>query len=222
MNRIKRENESDEYRDARDVLLAAEIELKNQRERVAELRRVLPPGAEIATEYRFVEGFTDGSEPVGRGLEELFLDGRPSLILYHFMYGPDWDSPCPMCTMWTDGYNAVAPHVTRRAGLAIVARAPIDKLVALARSRGWSNLRLLSSRGTSFNQDMFVTHDEDEYPALSVFSRDPESGTVRHRYTTEGSIANFNHRALDLYTPVWNLFDLLPEGRGDWFPKLGS
>jgi predicted dithiol-disulfide oxidoreductase (DUF899 family) len=221
MNRITRPNEPAGYRDARDKLLAAEIELKEHRERVAELRRSLPHGAEIDEEYVFDEGFVDdGREIEKRRLDELFDGDKASLILYHFMYGPDWDKPCPMCTMWTEGYDAVAPYVSQRAGFAIVAHAPIDKLVELARARGWNNLRLLSSHGTSFNEDMFVTLGEDEYPAASVFSRDPESGTIHHRYTTEGSIANFHHRALDLLTPVWNLLDLLPEGRGDFFPSL--
>ena len=123
-----------------------------------------------------------------------------------------------MCSMWADGFNAVHSHVEQKAGFVLIARTQLENLRRFARARRWNRLRLLSSFDNSFNADFGVELAADrQLPAISVF-RCRSDGTIVHCYTTEGSLAERHHRAMDLFTPVWNLFDLLPEGRSDWMP----
>lgn len=216
--------ESDEYRRRRDELLAAEVALKDQRERVAELRRGLPLGGRVPQDYRFQEGPADLGDTTAAGhevrLSELFAPGKDELIVIHYMFGAASEKPCPMCTMWADGYNGIAPHVGDKVSFALVAKADLVKLRAWARGRGWTNLRLLSSHDNSFNRDYHVEDESGgQRPGVSVFVREP-SGEIRHSYTTEAIFAPGHHRAIDLYSPVWNLFDLLPSGRGSWMPRF--
>jgi len=216
--------ESAEYRRRRDELLAAEIALKDQRERVAALRRGLPLGG-VAQDYRFLEGPADlaADSPDGfreTRLSELFAPGKDELIVIHYMFGADKDRPCSMCTMWADGYNAVAPHVGDKVNLALVAKADLARLRAWARGRGWTRLRLLSSHDNSFNRDYHMEEESGgQRPGVSVFVRQP-GGEIRHSYTTEASLGPGHHRGIDLYSPVWNLLDLLPGGRGSWMPRF--
>ena len=126
--------------------------------------------------------------------------------------------------MWADGYNAIAPHVTQKANFVLVAKVEIGKLREWARRRGWDKIRLLSSGQCSFNKDFHVEGDDGQHPGVSVFSREPD-GKIHHFYATEASLhpasnGDPNHRGIDLFTPVWNMFDLLPEGRENWSPKL--
>ena len=125
-----------------------------------------------------------------------------------------------MCAMWADGYNAVAPHVARKAPMVVVAKQDAAQIQDFAQERGWANLRVLSSGGTRFNRD-FAMEDENEtqWPGVSVFLRGRD-GSVRHFYTVGAIMGDDNYRGMDLYSPVWNLFDLLPDGRGDWMPGL--
>src|SRR5215831_616506 len=109
-------NESAEYIARREELRRAEIELMRQRERVAEMRRRLPAGATVQ-DYVFQEGPSDvdaGDAPIRSvRLSELFTGPDRSVIIYHLMYGKRQTSPCPMCTMWIDGYNGVGQHVAQ-------------------------------------------------------------------------------------------------------------
>ena len=134
---------SEAYRDARDRLRSAEIELRDRIEEVAAMRRSLPPGP-VVPDYEFIEG--------GKRvrLSELFADGKPYLILYHLMYWADDHRFCPMCSLWIDGFNGIAPHVTQRANFVIASRAPIDRLQAWGAHREWHRLRLLSDDGPAF------------------------------------------------------------------------
>src|SRR5918996_797852 len=115
-------NESDDYVARREELRLAEIELMRQRERVAEMRRRLPPGA-IVQDYVFQEGQPNldaGDVPTQTvRLSELFSGPDRSVVIYHFMYGKAQTSPCPMCTMWIDGYNGVALHLAQNVDFAI-------------------------------------------------------------------------------------------------------
>ncbi len=223
MSRI-REGQSAEYRKLRDELLDAEIALKDQRERVAELRRRLPPGAKVETDYVFREGPADllrnaESDFFETRLSELFPEGGEQLIVQHLMFPPEAEHACPMCSMWADGFEGIAHHVVDRVGFVIVARAPIAKLREWGRRRQWGKLRLLSSLENDFNRDFGVELAPDrQLPGLSVFTRDADGG-IRHFYTSEGSLQERHHRAMDLLNPVWNLLDLLPYGRGDWMPR---
>jgi predicted dithiol-disulfide oxidoreductase (DUF899 family) len=218
------QGESPEYRRLRNELLAAEITLKDERERVAQLRRQLPMGAAVKQDYVFREGphdlrNNDPSHFFDTRFSTLFQDGKDTLIVDHLMYAPKNERACLMCSMWADGYDAIAHHVGDKVNFVLVARAPLEKLRLWGHRRGWSKIRLLSSYANSFNRDFNVeTTDADQHPAVSVFKRLP-NGEIYHFYTTEGSLGGGHHRGIDLFSPVWNLFDLLPEGRENWMPK---
>lgn len=226
MTRIKRHfpGENQAYRKHREKLLQAEIALKDQREKVAQLRRKLPLGGKVETDYKFREGPPDlnANSPdrfFDTRLSQLFKDGKDLLLIDHMMFGTDWDEGCPMCSMWADGFDAIVPHVQDRVNFVLVARVELGKLRDWGGRRGWRNLRLLSSEQNSFNKDYNVEIDASrQLPGLSVFRRQPAGG-IFHVYTTEASLEERHHRGMDLFTPTWNLFDLLPEGRGDWMPK---
>lgn len=224
MPRYPIHGESAEYRRLRNELLAAEIALKDERERVAQLRRQLPMGAAVKQDYVFREGPRDlrDNDPAhffDTRFSTLFQDGKDSLIVDHLMYAPKNERACPMCSMWADGYDAIAHHVGDKVNFVLVARAPLEKLRTWGHRRGWSKIRLLSSYANSFNRDFNVeATDDDQHPAVSVFKRLP-NGEIHHFYTTEASLVGGHHRGIDLFSPVWNLFDLLPEGRENWMPK---
>ncbi len=216
--------ESDDYVAARDELRKSEVALMELGERVAAQRRQLPAGP-VVEDYVFEEGPVDlgaGEEPIRQvRLSELFNGvGRP-LIVYHFMYGKAQTSACPMCTMWIDGYNGIVDHVTQNADFVIVAAADVPTLRGYARGRGWDRLRLLSAGSSTFKYDL-KSEDEDgnQDSTVSVFTRDPD-GSVRHRYTAHPWMSEeIRERGIDLLSPVWNLLDLTPEGRDNWYPSL--
>jgi predicted dithiol-disulfide oxidoreductase (DUF899 family) len=195
------------------ALLKEEIALRDHAERVAKMRRSLPPGEIVKEDYMF----DDGRRKVR--LSELFQRGQNELLVYHFMFAPKDTKPCRMCNMWADGYDAVAPHVRDRANFVLVAKAPIAKFQKWGMSRGWKNIRLLSSFGTTFNRDFEAEDaDGDQWPTISVFTRD-KKGVIRHQYQKFAVLKNDVYRGIDLLSPVWNLFDLLPSGRADWYPS---
>jgi predicted dithiol-disulfide oxidoreductase (DUF899 family) len=204
---------SPRYVAARQRLLEAERDLLDRVKRVAELRQALPPGAAMPP-YTFAEGPPDltRDHPVAATtLAELV--GDRGLFVYHMMFASDWDHGCPSCSMWVDGLHGVAHHLAQVTNLAVIAKAPLPKLRAWARRRGWSGLRLLSSHGTSFNADVGAEDaDGGQWPRASVFVR--RDGVVYHHYSTA-----MLDNGLDLLTPVWHVQDLLPQGRGDWEPS---
>ncbi len=221
---ITRLDEGEEYGDAREALRVAEVELMRQREKVAELRRTLPPGA-VVEDYVFEEGPADlgaGDAPVRPvRLSELFTGPDRALIVYHLMYGKAQTTPCPMCTMWIDGFNAVSAHVAQNADLVVVAAADVAALRAYGRRRGWDRLRLLSSAPSTFKYDL-GSEDEDgaQDSTVSVFTRRGD-GTLRHFYTGHPWFSpDLDQRGIDLLSPVWHLLDLTPAGRGDWYAAL--
>ena len=218
-------NEPADYVARRDALRLAEIELMRQCERVAELRRRLPKGS-IVQDYVFEEGpaTLDGGDSPIRSvrLSELFTGPNRSLVIYHFMYGKKQTKPCPMCTLIIDGWNGVAHHLAQNVDVAIVAAADPPALRAHARSRGWDRLRLLSCGGNTFKYDLRSEDREgNQDSTVSVFTRDSD-GTLRHFYTAHPSMADdIRERGLDLLCPVYNVLDLTPQGRGDWYADLG-
>jgi predicted dithiol-disulfide oxidoreductase (DUF899 family) len=217
-------NEPRDYLEKREELRQAEMEMFRIIERVAALRRALPVGAEVA-DYVFQEGPRDLNAGDGPStsvrLTELFTDPRRALIVYHFMFGKRNTAACPMCTMWIDGFNAAAPHLAQTADLAIVAAADPAPLRTHARSRGWLNLRLLSAGNNTFKYDFRSENTEGEQDsAISVLTRDA-TGTVRHVYTTHPWLDDdINERGIDLLQPVYNMLDLTPHGRGNWYASL--
>ena len=216
--------ESANYVAKRDELRLAEIALMRQRERVAHLRRALPQGPTVK-DYAFEEGPRDlraGDAPLRKvRLSELFTAKNRAVVVYHFMYGKAQTDPCPLCTMWIDGYDAAAPHFTQNADFAVVAAAETAAIGAHAASRGWRNLRLLSAGNSTFKYDLGSEEaDGTQTEWISVFTRDGD-GTVRHIYSKGAQMAdNRRERGIDLLSPVWNLLDLTPNGRGDWYPLL--
>jgi predicted dithiol-disulfide oxidoreductase (DUF899 family) len=153
-------------------------------------------------------------------MSELFGRGTSSLIVVHYMWGESDDAPCPMCTMWADGYSGALPHIAQRANLVVVAKQSATRFRQFADKRGWHALRALSSAGSTFNID-FGMEDEmgSQFPGVSVFTM-AEGGALRHFYTVSAIMGDGHYRGMDQLTPVWNFFDLLPEGRGEWFPSL--
>jgi predicted dithiol-disulfide oxidoreductase (DUF899 family) len=217
-------NESAEYLAKREEVRLAEIELMRQRERVAELRRALPPGATIE-DYEFIEGPTSldgGDEPVRKTrLSQLFTAPDRSLVIYHFMFGKKQTTACPMCTAWIDGYNGVAHHLAQNVDFAIVAAADPPTLRAYARERGWDKLRLLSAGESSFKYDLGSEDREGRQDStISVFTRDTND-TLRHFYSGHPWLADdVKERGIDELTPIWNLMDLTPQGRGKFYASL--
>lgn len=215
--------ETEEYRTARDDLLAAEMELRQKTEDVAALRRKLPLGGKVAQDYTFEEVLPDEDGTRSVRFSELFGPGKDTLIVYGFMYGPAWDAPCPSCTSITDSSNGIAPHVRQRTNFVTVAKAPPEKLKAVAARRGWRNIRLLSSHNNSFNADYLAqgnTHD-DQNPIINVFVR--HGGDVHHFWASEllfVPMEGGHPRHVDLIWPLWNFLDMTPDGRGDFAPEL--
>ena len=217
-------NESAEYVLKREELRYAEIELMRQRERVAELRRSLPKGPAVK-DYAFEEGpasLEAGDAPVRTvRLSQLFTGPDRSVVIYHFMFGKKQTNPCPMCTAWIDCMNGIAHHLASRLDLAIVAAADPSALRAHARKRGWNRLRLLSAGSSTFKYD-FGSENKDggQDSTISVFTRDSD-GTLRHFYSGHPWLApDIKQRGIDELNPIWNFFDLTPQGRGDFFAKL--
>jgi predicted dithiol-disulfide oxidoreductase (DUF899 family) len=209
-------NESESYRGRREDLRVAEQELIDHIENVAALRRQLPDDT-LVIDYDLID-VADGR--VIR-LSELFTAPDRALIIYHLMYGKAQTEPCPLCTMWIDGYNAVAPHLAQNADFAVVAAAEPSAIAAHAASRGWTNLRLLSAGDSTFKFDL-GSEDADgtQTEWVSVFTLGPDRA-VYHRYSRGAQLADDRReRGIDLLSPAWHLLDLTPHGRGNWYPAL--
>jgi predicted dithiol-disulfide oxidoreductase (DUF899 family) len=211
-------NESPDYRRARQALLAEEIELRRHIERVAEQRRALPPGGEVTKSYRF------DSERGTVSFADLFGD-KQTLVTYSYMFGPQRQRPCPMCTALLSAWDGEARDIEQRIALAVIARSPMDKLVAFKKERGWHGLKLYSDTNDEFSRDYYgvAPNGKDDIPAFNVFTR--RDGTIRHFWSGEMGPATSDpgqdpRGAPDLM-PLWTILDTTPEGRGaDWYPKL--
>lgn len=210
------EKESDAYKAVRDELQAAEVALREQRERVAALRRSLP------RDHR-VEDLVFHEQRAGQRsavkLSELFEAPDQPLVLMQFMYGKKQENPCPMCSMWADGYNGAMKHLKQHMNFAVLVAGDAGQFQEFADRRGWSNLRILSSEGTDLKSELgFETPDGAQIPGVSVFERKSD-GTLVHFYS-QSAMLDDRGRGMDLLSPVWNYMDLTPEGRADWFPGL--
>src|SRR5580658_3355064 len=157
--------ESAEYRAARRALLAEEIELRRHIERVAALRRALPPGGPVSGNYRFM------GETGSTNLAGLFGD-KQTLVVYSYMFGPQRERPCPMCTNLLGAWEGNAADIAQRISLVVVARSPIERLVAWKRERGWKDLRLVTDVTGDYSRDYCgLLPDGSEVPAFNVFTR---------------------------------------------------
>lgn len=211
-------NESAEYRAARTKLLAEEIELRRHLERVAAQRRALPPGGELKGDYRFQ------GERGPMSFAELFGD-KQTLVVYSYMFGPERERPCSMCTNLLGGWEGNGADIQQKVALAIVARSPIEKLKAWKKERGWKNLPLYSDINGNYSRDYFgLLPDGSEIPSLNVFTR--RDGTIRHFWsggemTGDSADPGQDPRGAPDPAPLWSVLDMTPEGRGtDWYPKL--
>ena len=233
--------ESAEYRAERNRLLEQETELRRAMEAVAAARRRLPPGGIVPQDYVFKTQGPGGS-PAEVRLSELFAPGKDSLVIYSMMFPRDpaddrpgpasgqtallplAQGPCPSCTAFLDALDGAAGHASQRVNLAVAAKAPIERILTFAAERGWRRLRLLSTEGTTYNRDYWAqTADGEQQPMLNVFHRDGD--TIRHFWGSELFYApedpGQDQRHVGTLEPLWNLFDLTPEGRPtDWYEQL--
>jgi predicted dithiol-disulfide oxidoreductase (DUF899 family) len=232
--------ESSEYRAARDRLLAQEVDLRRQMEAVAAARRELPLGGRVPRDYVFQGTGADGA-PIDVRLSELFAPGKDSLVIYNFMFPRDADDdspgpasgqsallplaegPCPSCTALLDQLDGAAEHAGQHLNLAVVAKAPLSRVVTFVNERGWRRLRVLSSADNTYNRDYHgETADAIQRPMLNVFRRGRDG--IRHFWGSEllyaASDRGQEPRHVGTLEPLWNLFDLTPEGRPDWYERF--
>src|ERR1700740_2434443 len=160
MSELRYPNESKGYRDARAALLKDEQELADKVKSVAEKRRNLPVGGQLKEDYVF-QWANDGKVGKSVKFSELFAD-KSTLLLYSFMYGPNWDKPCPSCTSLVDGFDRTYYQVNRDAAFVAIAKAPADRLNAGAKQRGWSQIALVSGYQSTYQADYKCQEDSDE------------------------------------------------------------
>lgn len=211
-------NESAEYRAARDRVLEAEIELRGQTETVAEMRRELPPGGVVPQDYFFA-----GADGEVR-FSELFGD-HDTLVIYSFMFPRtlDDDSPCPNCSSIVESLDAAARHLAQKVALAVVAKAPLPRILDYAEHRGWRYVRLLSSAANDYNRDYHAeAEDGQQLPMLNVFTR--RDGEIRHFWASElfgaPHPSGQGQRHVDSLWPIWSVLDVTPAGRpAGWEPQ---
>jgi predicted dithiol-disulfide oxidoreductase (DUF899 family) len=212
-------NEPESYRVARDALLTAEMELRARAEEVAGMRRDLPLGGTLKEDYVLTEGPADLQLEGNEGqttFSELFAPGKDTLAVYSFMLPPGGNA-CPACTSLIDGLDGMAPHIQDKMNFAVFAKAPIAEFRAWGRTRGWQNVRLLSTGATSYNADYHTeTNEQSQTPAINVFLKTDEG--IFHTWGSEMFFApspdGMHPRHVDTIWPLWNVFDLTPDGRG--------
>jgi len=204
-------NESAAYRQARDELAEEEAELIRRVKAVARKRQSLPPGGLLKEDYVF-EWATDQSLGKTVRFSELFGD-KTTLIVYNLMFGPSWDKPCPSCTSVVDGFDRTAYQVGQDAAFVVVAKARSVDINAWATKRGWSQIDLVSGHGCAFQADYGCQRDDErQYAKLNVFRKIDDS--IHHFWGSE-----IPDNDIDMVWPYWNLMDLTPEGRPDyWAP----
>lgn len=220
--------ESDEYRTARNELLAAEIELRRMTEAVAERRRRLPLGGEVSSDYEFDLWDPDQDAARTIRLSELFELGKDTLFLYSMMFIPGpaglpLEGACPNCTSIVDAVNGEARHISQRINVAVSAKVPIGQLRDHARTRGWRDIRLLSAANSTYNSDYHAeAADGAQLPMATVFVR--RDGKTHHVWSSELFFAPDQPgapRHVDFIWPLWSVLDCTPAGRGThWEPKL--
>ncbi|HEY7322919.1 MAG TPA: thioredoxin family protein [Candidatus Binatia bacterium] len=207
-----------EWLAARKQHLKKEKEFTRLRDELSAERRELPW---VKVEKNYVFDTSKGKET----LADLF-DGRSQLIVYHFMFGPEWAEGCPSCSFWADNFNGIVVHLKHRdITLVAISRAPLDKLEAYKKRMGWS-FKWVSSHVNDFNYDYHVSFMPDEMkrgevfynfhvgrfpveeaPGISVFYRN-ESGEVFHTYSCYA-------RGLDMLNGAYHFMDLTPKGRDE-------
>jgi predicted dithiol-disulfide oxidoreductase (DUF899 family) len=207
----------EEWGEARKHLLAKEKEFTRLRDQLSHARRDLPWVR--AKQYVF-----DG--PEGKQTLAQQFNGNSQLIVYHFMFAPDWEAGCKGCSFWADNFNGIVPHLNQRdVTFVAISRAPLAKLQAFSTRLGWS-FKWLSSSGSDFNYDYNVSFAPGELagggaiynytankmkmtelPGISVFFKDAD-GKVFHTYSCYA-------RGLDMLNTAYHYLDLVPKGRDE-------
>lgn len=211
--------ESDGYTVARKALLAEEIEVRRRLTRLAKQRQSLPAGPTVAKDYRFKD--ENGADV---GLVDLFGE-HDTLVTYFWMYGPDRERPCPMCTNLVGAVNGNAEDIKQRTAFKILGRSSVERQKAFAGERGWRSLDFVQTVGDDFalDHDGLDPQTGWEYPVFSVFRRADDE--VRYFYMAEmpsgaADPGQDPRGAVDL-APLWHVLDMTPAGRGEtWYPKL--
>lgn len=210
--------QTEDYRKAREALLAEEIELRRHLTRVTEQRRALPPGPVIEKNYRFKD-----ENAFEVGLADLFGD-KDTLVTYFWMYGPQRERPCPMCTNWLGAVNGNAADIKQRAALKILGRSSVDRQFQFAQERGWRNLNFVQTVGDDYANDLgLINKDGSENPALVVFRRDGDKVRLFWASEMQREMADPGQDPRDApdVASLWTILDLTPAGRGTtWYPKL--
>jgi predicted dithiol-disulfide oxidoreductase (DUF899 family) len=208
----------EEWLEARKEFLAQEKEFTRLRDQLSQQRRQLP-WVKVDKAYPF-DG-PDGPET----LSDLFA-GHSQLIVYHFMYGPDWDEGCKSCSFMADHYDNIIIHLNQRdVAMVTVSRAPLATLQAFQQRMGW-HFKWVSSANNTFNFDYHVSFTPeqrangemvynyssagfpgDEAPGLSVFYKD-EAGNIYHTFSSYA-------RGLDMFLTTYHFLDLVPKGRDE-------
>jgi predicted dithiol-disulfide oxidoreductase (DUF899 family) len=208
----------DRWMAARKKLLAKEKQLTRLADKLSRERRALPWEA-VTKDYLF-----DG--PDGRETLAQLFDGRSQLVVYHFMFGPDWEAGCPHCSRWADNFNGIIAHLNQRdVTMIAVSRAPYEKLAAYRRRMGWS-FKWVSSFGSDFNFDFHVSFtpeemakkkafynfklqnpDAPEREGVSVFAKDAK-GRVYRTYSTFA-------RGIEALNLDYKYLDVVPKGRDE-------
>jgi len=211
---------SQEWLAARRALLAREKEFTRERDRLSQARRELPW---VRVDKAYVFDGPSGKET----LSDLFA-GRSQLIVYHFMFAPDWEAGCRSCSFWADNFERNVVHLAQRdVTMIAISRAPIEKLEAFKRRLGWT-FKWVSSAGNDFNHDFHVSFTPEELkgetvynyraakrslaelPGISVLYRDTDD-TVFHTYSCYA-------RGLDMMNAAYHYLDLVPKGRDESGP----
>jgi predicted dithiol-disulfide oxidoreductase (DUF899 family) len=223
MSRYTPAQAASEYATLRDELSEAEMALREQREAVAALRRRLPGNTVVESDPVFLEGPADlgaGDSPLREvRLSELLAESDRTVVLMHFMFGKAQEEPCPMCTLWADGYDGIVPHLQQRVNFAVLVAGDVGVFRAYARERGWRHLRILSAGDSTLKGDLsFEDEQGRQFPGVSLFTRG-EDGAIQHFYSGGAVTDDGGFRGMDLLSPFWSFLDLTPEGRGDFMPR---
>lgn len=211
-------SESTAYAKAREALLVEELEVRRHIDRLARQNRELPEGPEMPASWKFV-GMNGGEV----GLAGMF-GAHDTLVVYHWMFGPDRNRPCPMCTNLIGPLAANAADIRQRVALAIVARSKVERMIAFGIERGWRDLPYYQAVGDDFSSAIGgLTDDGSEIPALMVFRK--VGDVVRLHWmgetTLEMADPGQDPRGAVELAPLWTILDLTPAGRDPkWYPKL--
>ena len=207
-----------EWLAARKVFLTKEKEFTRLRDDLSRQRRELP-WEKVETPYVLIG--PDGALP----LSELF-ENRSQLVVYHFMFPPEWDEGCPHCSFWADNFNEIIVHLNQRdVTFVAVSRAPLSKIKAFEKRMGWT-FKWLSSGDSDFNYDLGASFRSEDVASgahifnfgtaqpghtdregVSVFYRD-QNGDIFHTYSTYS-------RGIDMFNTAYHYLDIVPKGRDE-------